>query len=38
MKNLILQGGYTYTVDMAPESEQLSYTRNVVFLGLNMDF
>lgn len=37
-KNLILQGGYTYTVDMAPESEQLSYQRNVAFLGLNMDF
>lgn len=37
-KNLILQGGYTYTVDMAPESEQLSYARNVAFVGLNMDF
>ena len=37
-KNLILQGGYTYTVDMAPQSEQLSYQRNVAFVGLNMDF
>jgi hypothetical protein len=37
-KNLILQGGYTYTVDTAPQSEQLSYQRNVAFLGLNMDF
>ena len=37
-KNLMLQGGYTYTIDMAPESEQLSYQRNVVFVGANMQF
>jgi hypothetical protein len=37
-KNLILQGGYTRTVDAAPASEQLSYTRNVAFLGLNVNF
>ena len=37
-KNMILQGGYTYTIDMAPESEQLSYQRNVAFVGMNLDF
>jgi len=37
-KELVLQGGYTYTVDAAPESEQLSYQRNVAFVGLNLDF
>jgi hypothetical protein len=35
---LTLQGGYTYTIDMAPASEQLSYTRNVAFVGLNANF
>ena len=37
-KSFELQGGYTRTVDAAPASEQLSYTRNVVFLGANMQF
>jgi hypothetical protein len=37
-KNFILQGGYTRTVDAAPASQQLSYTRNVTFVGLNMLF
>lgn len=37
-KTLVFQGGYTYTIDTAPESEQLSYQRNVAFIGLNMDF
>lgn len=37
-RNLILQGGYTYTIDSAPSSEQLSYQRNVAFLGLNFNF
>jgi hypothetical protein len=37
-KNTELQGGYTRTVDMAPSSQQLSYQRNVVFLGVNMNF
>jgi hypothetical protein len=35
---LTLQGGYTYTIDMAPASEQLSYERNVAFIGLNANF
>ena len=37
-KNFVLQGGYTRTVDAAPASQQLSYTRNVVFAGVNMIF
>jgi hypothetical protein len=37
-KNFILQGGYTRTVDAAPASEQLSYTRNVTFVGVNVIF
>ena len=37
-KNTELQGGYTRTVDMAPASQQLSYDRDVVFLGVNMNF
>lgn len=37
-KNFIFQGGYTRTVDAAPASQQLSYTRNVTFVGLNMLF
>jgi hypothetical protein len=35
---LTLQGGYTYTIDMAPAAEQLSYQRNVAFVGLNANF
>jgi hypothetical protein len=37
-KTLTLQGGYAYTIDMAPASEQLSYQRNVAFVGLNAEF
>ncbi len=37
-KFLTLQGGYAYTIDMAPASEQLSYQRNVAFVGLNAEF
>ena len=37
-KSVELQGGYTRTVDAAPASQQLSYTRNVVFVGANMQF
>jgi len=37
-KWLTLQGGYTYTIDMAPAAEQLSYQRNVAFVGLNANF
>jgi hypothetical protein len=37
-KDLILQGGYTYTIDMAPASEQLSYQRNVAFVGMDLAF
>ena len=37
-KWLALQGGYTYTIDMAPAAEQLSYQRNVAFVGLNANF
>jgi len=37
-KSFELQGGYTRTVDAAPASQQLSYTRNVVFVGANMQF
>jgi len=37
-KNFVLQGGYTRTVDAAPASQQLSYTRNVTFLGVNVIF
>jgi hypothetical protein len=35
---LTLQGGYAYTIDMAPAAEQLSYQRNVAFVGLNANF
>ncbi|MEI8293927.1 MAG: hypothetical protein WCG66_08040 [bacterium] len=37
-KNIVLQGGYTRTVDAAPASEQLSYSRNVTFVGVNVVF
>jgi len=37
-KFLTLQGGYAYTIDMAPAAEQLSYQRNVAFVGLNANF
>jgi len=37
-KNVVLQGGYTFTKDMAPSSEQLSYQRNVAFVGINTNF
>ncbi|MFZ4588894.1 MAG: hypothetical protein ACOYNG_07920 [Terrimicrobiaceae bacterium] len=33
-----LQIGYQRTVDMAPASEQLSYTRNVAYAGINLKF
>jgi predicted porin len=36
--NIVLQAGFARTVDMAPASEQLSYQRNVYFVGLNSNF
>jgi hypothetical protein len=33
-----LQAGYSRTVDTAPASEQLSYTRNIAFAGVNFEF
>ena len=36
--NFVFQGGYARTVDMAPSFSQLSYQRNVYFVGLNSNF
>lgn len=36
--NMVFQGGYARTVDMAPSFSGLSYQRNVYFVGLNSNF
>jgi hypothetical protein len=36
--NIVMQGGYTRTADMAPSFSGLSYNRNVYFVGLNSNF
>jgi len=36
--HMVFQGGYARTVDMAPSFSQLSYQRNVYFIGLNSNF
>ena len=33
-----LQGGYQYTIDMAPENTDRAYSRNIVFVGANFSF
>jgi len=37
-RSVLLQAGYSRTVDIAPASEQLSYTRNIAFAGVNFEF
>jgi hypothetical protein len=37
-RSVLLQAGYSRTVDTAPASEQLSYTRNIAFAGVNFEF